>query len=90
MVNLKRPEVFETRCRMERDLRNIMAVKIPGWKPPKVRIVYSRHNMKEVVNSDTLGRHFRFAIESMIRSYNEPPPWQYWIDFGVSVPESIS
>jgi hypothetical protein len=93
-VSLRRLSAFEKSLRMERDFRNIMVVRIPGWKPPKIRIVCSRHNMTEVMASDRIPRGGSGmemeAIYKMIGSYKDPPPRGYWTEFGVAVLESNS
>jgi len=89
-VKLSRYQVFEMRYHMERDFRNVMAVRIPGWKPPKVRIVHSRHDIKEILNSETYESQKWLSILRTTPEYKEPPPPQYWVDFGVSASESTS
>jgi hypothetical protein len=92
IVNLEGLELWENYCIMERDFRHIMPIKIPGWKAPRIKIVRSRFDMTEVMLSDQGpqgGSSLETeAIYNMFREYQAPPPRQYWIDFGVPVPES--
>lgn len=92
-VSLQRSQAFSKLCVMERDLKNIMVVKILGWRPPKVRIVRSRYDMTEILPNERIPHGGSSSeteeIYRMIASYNKPPSREYWHKFGVPIPDFV-
>jgi len=54
-VRLGWVELWERKCAMERDFRDVLRAKIPGWKAPRVTVVRSRTDMTVVMPGVNLG-----------------------------------